>query len=200
MQSYFEFGMSTLCGIPKITIQGTKQDWASMIDRVNQLDNYGLDWWTPGLRTSLDMFVKAFDGDIDKAFWKNLYKQDEMSGGPYVNGWINDFFPYTKTVANGQGYGKSKNISYKTKNRVLSQYADKRNRNGLKHYEYPASYSTVPFWWQYYDIKYDMELVGGILAIDQHSDTKAVRSRVGWAVREKNAMSTTPGQVSGAWE
>ena len=42
----------------------------------------------------LEQFVSAADGTVDADFWNSLYKYRSESGGPYINGWINVFFPY----------------------------------------------------------------------------------------------------------
>ena len=51
MKSYFDFTVRTRCGIPQITLEGTKDDWEKLRQKVNKLveinkdDCLCLNWW-----------------------------------------------------------------------------------------------------------------------------------------------------------
>jgi hypothetical protein len=47
----------------------------------------------------------------------------------------------------------------------------------------PASVSSVPFVWEYRGDEFDYQFLAGVMAVTQNPTSKAVRPRVGWAVR-----------------
>jgi hypothetical protein len=42
----------------------------------------------------------------------------------------------------------------------------------------------VPFVWEYLGKEYDYQFLAGVLTIEQDKDSRAIRPRIGWAVRE----------------
>ena len=62
VQQYFDFRVSSLCGIPELTLEGTPQDWTALRERVDLLEDLGLDWWLPMLRVLLQQFEAAAHG------------------------------------------------------------------------------------------------------------------------------------------
>ena len=46
MQRYFSYEVSTLCGIPEVSLEGTPEDWRAIRRRAQALYEYDLDWWT----------------------------------------------------------------------------------------------------------------------------------------------------------
>ena len=51
----------------------------------------------------------------------------------------------------------------------------------------PSGLSTAPFYWEYLDRSFDMEFLGGFVGVSQDQETLAVRTEIGWAVREAPA-------------
>jgi hypothetical protein len=101
MRSYFDYDMETECGIPTITLEGTPEDWQTIYDRVDQFGSLDLKWWLKPLRALLRQFVSAAQGEVDRPFWRSLYKYQEESGGPVITGWISVLFPYLKDACTG---------------------------------------------------------------------------------------------------
>src|SRR5262249_23207525 len=90
MHKYFDYAMQTLCGIPRITLLGTVEDWKSVGHRAEHLAEFGLERWISALTPILDQFAAAAAGYVDPVFWRSFYKRgDPGSGGPFVSGWIN---------------------------------------------------------------------------------------------------------------
>ena len=94
LSTYYNYMMSTQCGIPEITLEGTPEDWESIREGVIALANYDLEWWTVHLLPVLDQFVAASRGDVDLFFWRSFYKLSGQSGGPYITGHVLNLFPY----------------------------------------------------------------------------------------------------------
>jgi hypothetical protein len=168
MSKYFDYSVSTRCHIPLITLAGEVADWESIRDKVNSFDEFGLSWWTDHLKPVLDQFILAAKGEIDIGFWKSWYKEGGGSGGPFISGHVNAFFPYV-----GSDNSKNKYIG------TCPSY----HGNTLSSFN--QSISKVPFIWDYFDKKYPMEFVGGLVGITQ-DDLGCVRGAFGWAVRDES--------------
>jgi len=100
MEPYFEFiVMRIVCGIPEITLKGTTEDWQKIYDKTKKLEKYDLKWWTDEIEPILHEFIKTSKGEIDKKFWRNMFKyhsQKQYGAPKIIDGWIVKFFPYDK--------------------------------------------------------------------------------------------------------
>lgn len=181
MQKYFGYVGRTLCGIPEITLLGTPEDWQSVKDRASALSEYDLGWWTEHLIPHLDQFVRASKGDVEKEFWKRIYKIEGGSGGPYISGWAVDLFPYFTKGSNGVKYVESP-----VRNRFLGGGNTSRF-HGATTDVFPMGMTRVPWKWDYLGTMFDMEFLGGFVGISQDPDTFAVRPVLAWAVRDTTA-------------
>jgi len=192
MQSYFEYEVRTLCGIPTITLEGTHEDWKALAERVQGFKAIGLGSWLKVLAPILRQFVRASQGDVDPTFWRSLYRLNGQSGGPVITGWITAFFPYLK--------------DYRTRRAtVLSRILIEGKRNDLEELLYPGDktatgwakgptieqlpggLSKAPFRWNYLERSFDMEFLGGFVGVAQDQETLTLRPEIGWAVREAPA-------------
>ena len=77
LQVHFEYGLSTMCGIPEIRLAGEKKDWEYIRVRANELLNIIPEFkdWIESLDGVLDHFINAYDNKIDKSFWNQIYKR-----------------------------------------------------------------------------------------------------------------------------
>jgi hypothetical protein len=90
---YFTYFMGCICGIPKITIQGTADDWQRVRARVEVIATYGLEWWVSRLRPILDEFVLAADGHPTEGFWKAIYKPVQLTATRWPQAGSRTFSP-----------------------------------------------------------------------------------------------------------
>lgn len=60
MQCYFEYRMVGGCGISKVKLQGTLEDWVKVRDMAERLREYDIEWWLNSLIPVLDKFIKAY--------------------------------------------------------------------------------------------------------------------------------------------
>ncbi|WP_437776955.1 DUF4419 domain-containing protein [Sorangium sp. So ce1097] len=162
MSGYFEYTLSSLCGIPAITLEGTAEDYRSIRRRVQALSEYELSWWTEALLPIVDQLIEASEGRVDVAFWRSIFKRHEESGGPFITGWINAFFPYLE-----------RNGALRV-NRAV---------DAMEEQHVPSGVSVVPFTWIHLGQPYRMEFLAGFMGISQDEDTLALRPAIGWAVR-----------------
>ena len=88
VQSYFSYRCDTLCGIPKITLEGTAEDWEKIHQRVNDWSSTTSSGGPTTCCKSPTSSSLRRKGSPNPAFWKAIYKQEDDSGGPYTTGWL----------------------------------------------------------------------------------------------------------------
>ena len=172
MAPYFEFiVIRIVCGIPEITLQGTPEDWQKVLDKTKQLSKYDLAWWTKELEPILEEFVKASKGNVDKAFWMNMFKYHTQKtyGAPRViDGWIVKFFPYDKS-------GKRHDLKKLTDSKNLP---DEIVKVDLMHIDEESKISTP------------LELWAGFVGLEQNKENFALTPKIGWMIRKKDPENT----------
>jgi hypothetical protein len=93
-KEFFEYSFSSMCGIPKIKVEGTKKDWEQIRAMVNGLGSLSelkeiADYYSWANETVLGGIIGLYDGKEDFAFWKSLVKHDEFSGDEGLSaGWL----------------------------------------------------------------------------------------------------------------
>lgn len=193
MKAYFDYGCKTCCGIPEITLLGTEDDWSLVINKSKQLaqfetisdqinstigisDSFSVIKWTNSLVGVLNNFIQAFKGNIDFKFWNSLCKFNGGSGGPFVNGAVNVFFPYVLDYSTEQ----STRINKESMNWEKGGYMSGPHPDNI-----PCGLSSVPFKWIYYEEIFPMQFLGGFVGTSQDTISKAVRPALGWGVADK---------------
>ncbi|KAF7321043.1 hypothetical protein HMN09_00191500 [Mycena chlorophos] len=98
LKAYFEYDFDAVCcGIPRVTLEGTKADWEKLLARIEKLKEYGLEptAWFHLLKPVLTRFVRTFDDPYDKEvqdFWSKVAHFKVNGSGPdYYSGWIAAF-------------------------------------------------------------------------------------------------------------
>lgn len=159
LSSYFSYSLYTSCGIPEITLEGTPADWNDLRRRAQGFEALGLEYWLKFLDPILAEFEAASRGNVNREFWQQIYRRHEFGCGPpeYVGGWLNDLFPYVQDYPAGGRLG-----------------------HGAPHESYPQSICRAAFQWE----SREMEMLGGLLGVEQDPESFVVSPRVGWAVRE----------------
>lgn len=171
MKPYFEYILFyAICGIPEITLQGTPEDWQKVLDKTKQLEKYDLRWWTRELEPILKEFVKASNGQVNRKFWRNMFKyhsKKKYGASKIIDGWIVKFFPYDKdgkrnNLRNLQGIVASDNLPEEIV-KVDLTYID--SEAGI----------TTP-----------LELWAGFVGLEQNSENFALTPKIGWMIRKKD--------------
>ncbi len=170
MKSYFDFVVvSFACGIPEITLEGTTGDWQKVLEKAKYLRKFDLDWWIDEIEPLLKNFVKASQGNVDKTFWRNMFKyhsKEEYGSPEIIDGWIVKFFPYDKE-------GK---------------------RNSLKEI---MDTDRLPHEMVKVDLKFvellngiaettELELWAGFIGLEQNPVSYALKPQIGWMIRKKD--------------
>lgn len=97
MQKYFSYVMELTCGIPSVTLLGTRADWVDIRIRLDKLKTFGKESETFGslLIPILDNFIRTFDDPTDKVvvdFWtKVCHHHTNFSGPDMLSGWLTAF-------------------------------------------------------------------------------------------------------------
>lgn len=169
MKHYFSYGVYEICGIPTIILEGTPQDWRKVLDKARALRKYDLAWWIDEIEPILQKIVKASEGEVDKQFWKGMFKQHDlehaMCGDPKVmaDGWIVKFYPYIMK----DGKMVQSNLQH------IIDYGDKVPMEIVCA---PVSYTDIA------GTKTELLLRAGFVGLSQDSATMAIRPEIGWLV------------------
>lgn len=182
-ERYFHYRAVGICGIPTVTLEGTTADWQRLADKVAALAPFDLDWWLAHLRPICAQFVRASRGDIDRDHWQGICKLRSAYGGDIINGWVAKLFPYLRAFYNGPC--NRRNPIFDT-------------GEGFSSLSAPTGLSMVPFTWTNRRTRLTrlMEVVGGFLGVSQDPATRALRPKLGWAVRRRTASEALLARVS----
>ena len=109
MKKYFKFkGIGYCCNYPYIILEGTLEDWESILKKTKELSKYDLEKWAAILEFVLSKIIEAKKGKINKEFWKEILYQDKIDERILedykfktiqvdgIKGWFLLFFPYFK--------------------------------------------------------------------------------------------------------
>lgn len=170
VKPYFEFiVIRIVCGIPEITLEGTPEDWEKVLSKAKSLKGYKLEWWISELEPLLEEFVKASKGEINKGFWRNMFKyhSQEKYGAPnMIDGWIVKFFPYDKK-------GQRNNLKQLEDTDSLP---DEIVKVDLKYQEvYNNTVTETP-----------LELWAGFVGLEQNKRNFALQPQISWMIRKKD--------------
>lgn len=174
--SYFNFALYCVCGIPKITIEGSLDDWRRIRARVEVLETYGLEWWVSRLRPILDEFVLAAGGHPTPEFWKAIYKPEKAYGGEAATGWIADLFPYLGDAPHRR---RSHVFEHDRHDWALPV------KTGVASNSFPTGLSGVPVKVRFTDgSSRDVDFVAGFFAVRHNPPDLALAPVIGWCVAE----------------
>ncbi len=96
VQPFFDYAGSVECGIPRITLEGTPEDWIQLRTRARRLGKLGFSNWMKALEPVLSEFIKTSQGAPSLSFWRSFFRVESSGGCDIVyeaNGWITRFFP-----------------------------------------------------------------------------------------------------------
>lgn len=170
VKEYFNYKVIMIgCGLPKITIEGTVEDWQKVLDKTKYISKYNLTWWTSELEPVLQEIIETKKGNFKKDFWMNMVKAhtEKKYGSPTtIDGWIVKFFPYTKE-------GKKTDLKpILAINDLASELVkvpfvleDKRNKKSYK-----------------------MEFWAGFVGLSQNKNDYTLKPEIAWAINNKNTF------------
>jgi len=170
VKEYFTYKVLMFsCGIPKITIEGTKEDWEKILVKIKYISKFNLQWWTSELEPIIEQIIETKKGHFDNSFWMNMVKAhtEKKYGSPTtIDGWIIKFFPYTKE-------GKRTNL----------QPISKINSLASEMVKVPFIAEDVP-----HHKSYKMEFWAGFIGLSQNKQDYTLKPEIGWAVNNKTSF------------
>lgn len=184
------------CGIPSVTLAGTKKDWETILAKLGTLEKIGLGDWAQSLRPVIREFIAVFDGKVNKPFWQDMYKNLEEYGNLYISGWIIKFFPYLKSLDLKTGvYDENTNESRVEEVFIKNEFirGDLYLQSTLTTEDFPSGISKIEVKFKNYfrNTTRDIEVYSGFFAIRQYDD-KTVQPVIAWAVCDKKG--SRPGE------
>ncbi len=199
---YFHHLLTTMvCGIPAVTLEGTRTDWQAIVERVERFGDLGLEWWLGPLRPILRQFASAAAGHPDRGFWRSIYRIDhpaEPCSLDSAAGWIGAFFPYLldrrgRPVEQNPwlpGEADLRRLFRDAEDDPSARKDDLFGRGFLHEGHLPSGLVRVPLSQKERDQRgqllkeRSMELFGGFVGVRQDAETFALRPEIGWAARE----------------
>jgi len=163
VKAYFSYKLRTSCGIPKVTLEGTLEDWTKLQEKVIQLRQLDLDmdFWLDRLDLVVWKLVETYKGEVDEEFWGKIVSSRQTFGSgatKYIDGWMMAFYPYKR---NGT------KISYNT----------------VEPWDLPDGRAAVPFTT---DSGLSLKFIAGFLGAQQttleNSNELVVSPIIGWSV------------------
>ena len=187
-KNYFDNRMYTMCGFPQITLDGTKDDWIKLREKVRKLlstkvsPKFGENW-KKSLLPLLDRFIAAYDGEINGLFWNSMIKRGATVGSgsiTYYCGWINILFPFLDGKANQFNVPYSEDRDY-VKQGLVAEYRhsdmyEKRERGGDID-DYPIGLASAPVT---LDDVIKMKFLAGFVGYKQDEKTGEITPNVAW--------------------
>lgn len=95
VKSYYSYKFVFLCGLPKVTLRGTPDDFQQIIDRVNELRSIFTDfhWWLDSILPHLRKLKASAKGKPDIDWWQKICHHVGGSGIDDLSRWLADFIP-----------------------------------------------------------------------------------------------------------
>lgn len=183
-QPYFEYEMVAGCGIPKILLTGTVEDWKSVRDRAAMFGEFGLERWSRLLEPILSQFVAAAEGRAEPEFWQSLFRYHSGSGPSVMTGWSSVLFPYLKS----RDDSLQRNPYLEDWRQRLEvddgQHWRERavNPQGVGMHAIPSCLASVPVKITWGDRETPMHFIGGLIGVSQDPETLTVQPECGWAI------------------
>lgn len=108
-QKYFDYTRFIAgCGIQKIHMGGTLEDWEKVSKKLASLQQYDvngrLKCYIQRLTPIIDEFIETYKGKANLEFWNNIYHERKFPNALFydpssvVNGWLLRFFTLEDTI------------------------------------------------------------------------------------------------------
>ncbi|MEM7182238.1 MAG: DUF4419 domain-containing protein [Spirochaetota bacterium] len=178
---YYGYETYCVCGIPEITLTGKVADWEKLKEKVEFISQFDLDWWTKRLIPICEEFILAAKGNANIDFWQEIYKLRQAYGSNRINGWAMYLIPYVKDFITDRCSQRNAMLS----ENVEEHYEDiDSGITGLTTDLLPDTPNSAPIVLRSSgeEMEAALELVGGLVGVEQNRETKALKPISGWVV------------------
>lgn len=166
MKNYFKYKLSLCgCGLPYVTIEGSLEDWEKILNKLDDLKQYDLEWWINNLSPIISKIIETKKGNVDKKFWKSMIRIKDGKGlydPGFVDGWFTKFFPYTDD----------------------GEKIDGPIYDGV---DLPHEMLPVPFELRIVDSGietiYNCQFLAGFVGVTQDKKSSSLKPEIGWFIR-----------------
>jgi len=183
LKNFFEYSLVTACGIPKIRLDGSREDWVDLRDRAAKLAQWMMPGHTHGevwikdiVVPILDQFIDAYDGKVNYCFWQTMVKFRRTGSGSgsfdFLSGWLPTLFPYLSKDG-----GKTEPNPYlRTWQESVSSL-----QMGAQPNEIPSQLASVPVKWEFFGGVSNLHFHSGFRGVTQEPDG-TLSPVIGWYV------------------
>ncbi|KAH8919031.1 hypothetical protein BT69DRAFT_1285177 [Atractiella rhizophila] len=181
LQSYFTYTFVLRCGLPEVTLEGSKEDWEVLLAKLDRFDEFGEEpiQFAKCLKPILRRFVNAFEdpeGEENKDFWNRIYSAGPLgSHQPTYSGWITAFSFWDK-----DGKQQFKSPKANPKNGALE--LDGICYPSMPQSSVSRSFASVPVRLIDNGEEFETTMVSGLVGTKAMSDT--LRPLAGWWIFE----------------
>jgi hypothetical protein len=196
LQAYFSYKVYLRCGIPSVTLHGTREDWVQLRDAVidvTKLPAFGAETeaWSRVLGVVLIHFIDSFDNPNSSAtrdFWQKIAHYSGGGSGPrYWSGWITAFCFWDengKSLRPDATKGKNSVASGFWRRHLTSDAAaltlDGEEFHKVDSNDLPPAWVTVPITVDEFGIEFKARMVAGCVGYSvQQSGQKLESGGVG---------------------
>jgi hypothetical protein len=100
VNEYFDMKFTLGCGLSKLMLEGTLDDWKQLYENAKKLYDFGikdLSNWADLLLPVLEQFINAYQRNIDNDFWQRICTYTTRGSGSQQNfrGWFLVFSPFS---------------------------------------------------------------------------------------------------------
>lgn len=170
-KKYFDYSFVFECGLSKVTLSGTLDDWIKLKEKVKFMLSFNTDdlnQWTELLCRVLDQFINAYQHNVDEQFWQSICTQEYQGSGHQTlyKGWMLVFCPFNTE-------GKYYLNSIETINKTNCYAVIEENKIS-------ECINIVPIKINDAGTIYDMTLYGGIIGATYTNNT--IQPKLGWCM------------------
>jgi hypothetical protein len=106
VKEFYSFTMMLGCGLRAVELEGTAEDWRSVVSKIDAFSEIAREDARPylkGCRESVMHFVDAYNGEVDRDLWKHFFYEENCGSGSQTEhaGWALNFFKTKHERGNG---------------------------------------------------------------------------------------------------
>ena len=165
MQKFFGYKWKAMCGLPSVTLLGSKNDWQLILTRLDKIKTWGQEptQFHDLLKPVISRFVRTFDDPASAEiieFWQQVVSEHHQgSGSSFYDGWITAFC----------FWGEDGTCKYDRKIFMWNPLPD-LILDGIRYHkvetdDVPPGWTTVPVKMDDNGYKFDATMVAGSIGI-----------------------------------
>lgn len=181
MKEYFSYTAQLDCGIPRVTLAGTVEDWEEIHCRVEKLQSYGeiCSKWACMLKKITHQLIQTSRGVIDLTFWAQICHYISHGSGPtFLSGWISAFCVFGR-----QGKWQANNFNASGRGPTLEFPV-------IDTSDIPPGYLTVDLTVDDNGTEFKTLMFSGHMGYDVVHAGKGIAPKLAWAIALKGGKFT----------